>query len=90
MSLRWPTAQPATPEWEALALAMQDHHAPTPCHGSDAWTAEDAAARAAAVIGCRGCPLLEDCHAAAESTGETFGVWAGIDRGAPKRGRQSA
>lgn len=74
----WPTIRPTTPEWEAFALALDEHR--TPCAGSETWTAEDAAARAAAVIGCRACPLTDLCHAAAESTGEAFGVWAGIDR----------
>lgn len=82
-----PRATPSTPEWDALAEALTETR--TPCCGSDAWTSEDPAARASAVLACRACPLTEACRAAADSTHERFGVWAGEDRsprlGAPTR-----
>lgn len=36
--------------------------------------------RARAARRCWGCPVHAQCGAAADETGETFGVWAGIDR----------
>ena len=74
----YPKVTPQTPEWEALTLALVDTL--TPCRGSDAWTSDDAEDRAVAVRACQSCELLDLCRAAADSTRERFGVWAGVDR----------
>lgn len=47
----------------------------------DLWTSEKREEREQAASWCVGCPVLHQCHDAAEETGETFGVWGGIDRG---------
>lgn len=78
MSGKWPSLRPETPQWREFVTALVEHR--TPCHEGDDWTADDPTAREAAALACRACPLLTDCHAAAESTGERWGVWAGIDR----------
>lgn len=84
-----PRIRPATPAWVELAEALTTTK--TPCIGGTAWTSEDATERAAAVVACRACPLLDLCAEAAASTRETFGVWAGRDRTAqPGRPRRSA
>lgn len=87
MSGKAPRVTPATPEWEALTEALLDTL--TPCRGSDAWTSDDAEDRAVAARACQSCALLDLCGAAADSTRERFGVWAGIDRsprlGAPPK-----
>jgi hypothetical protein len=44
----------------------------------DLWTSEDPEERQLAASWCTGCPVLDECHAA--GAGETFGVWAGMDR----------
>src|SRR5690606_25263879 len=81
-----PKITPATPAWEAFRTGLRDltdEGSATPCgdpRQSHLWTAEDAQARSLAVEGCRPCPLLTECHNAAQSTREAFGVWAGIDR----------
>lgn len=86
-----PRIVPATPAWVALTDALATLPAPTPCSGSDDWTADDAGARAAAAVACRACPVVERCAAAAASTGEAFGVWGGIDRETTKqRGKRTA
>lgn len=69
---------PTTPAWLDLAAALE--HTATPCKAMPEWTSDDPEDRAVAARACRSCPLLELCHAAAESTCEPFGVWAGIDR----------
>lgn len=73
-----PKIVPATSEWVDLAEALEA--TVTPCRGSDAWTSEKAAARAAAVLACRACPVIELCASAAQSTRERFGVWGAVDR----------
>ncbi|WP_425607102.1 WhiB family transcriptional regulator [Ornithinimicrobium faecis] len=61
----------------------------TPCRGLNAWTSEDAAERAVAARACQGCEVLALCGAAAGSTRERYGVYAGVDRtprvGAPPK-----
>lgn len=87
---RWPVGIPSTPEWNVLGQALLESTAP--CVGRDEWTSEDPAARAVAAVACTGCPLVVMCGAAAESTDERFGIWAGIDRSPTKtkRARKSA
>ena len=77
---------PATAEWDRFADLLLDH-GPTPCAGRDEWTDDEAKVRAAAAAVCRSsCPLLDACRAAADSTNERFGVFAGTDR-TPRVGR---
>ncbi|MBK8732854.1 MAG: WhiB family transcriptional regulator [Actinomycetales bacterium] len=93
MSTIGPTLTPQTPEWGRLGHVLEELRAAgtiTPCREGMAWTSEDERARAAAVLACRGCPALAACHAAAESTGERFGVWAGRDRTPRARAGQGA
>jgi hypothetical protein len=49
------------------------------------WLSEDLAERELAARLCAGCPVLAECGAAAEASGERFGVWGGRDRSAGKR-----
>ncbi len=46
----------------------------------DYWTSDQQAEREQAACWCAGCPVLDECHAAAAANGERFGVWAGVDR----------
>lgn len=73
---------------EALGNLYADGSRP-PCHGSDLWTSEDAGDRRIAADLCPGCPVAAECLAAAVTTGEVFGVWAGHDLGSPE-GRRAA
>jgi len=41
------------------------------------------------VTACRPCPVSSLCAAAADEHGEKFGVWAGIDRGPKKPGKNN-
>jgi hypothetical protein len=43
------------------------------------WLSEDAHERKRAVRWCAGCPVLVPCREAAESQGERWGVWGGLD-----------
>ncbi len=72
---------------EALSLALADlavRGERTPCQGRrrDRWTSESAEDRSWASSVCLtlGCPVLEQCAAAAVEGKESFGVWAGKDR----------
>ena len=79
---------PSTPAWLALAEALDT--TPSLCKGMPEWTSEDVEDRQVAARACRSCPVLQLCQVAAESTGEDFGVWAGVDRTTtktPKRAR---
>lgn len=77
---------PATAEWDRFADLLLDH-GPTPCAGRDEWTDDEAEVREIAAATCRSsCPLLNACRAAADSTNEDFGVFAGTDR-SPRLGR---
>lgn len=49
------------------------------------WTSEDADDRAVAVQRCQDCPVLAECHQAAEEADERWHVWGGLDRTPPKR-----
>jgi len=75
---KWPPIRPETPAWEVFGLALAEHL--TPCRKGDAWTSEEPTERAAAIEACQPCPIRAACHDAADSTGEAFGVWAGVDR----------
>jgi len=48
--------------------------------GHQLWCSDDAADRAQAARWCTGCPVMDECAAAAAEHGERFGVWAGTDR----------
>ena len=58
----------------------------TPCaeHRGWLWLADDAEDRAIARRLCNPCPVLAECHDAAEANNERFGVWAARDRTWPK------
>lgn len=64
------------------ALAnLAEWEMPPPCVGSSSWVSEDHDERAMAARLClTSCPIVPECHAAAEAAGERFGVWAGVDR----------
>lgn len=53
------------------------------------WTSDSAEERAVAAALCDGCPVLAECHTAAESTNEVFLVWAGVDREAADAARRA-
>ncbi len=60
--------------------------------GHELWCSDDATDRAQAASWCTGCPVMDECAAAANEQGERFGVWAGRDRTpppAPKPKRKS-
>lgn len=44
------------------------------------WTSDDATERVLAASWCAGCPIWDQCQAAADEQGAKWGVWAGIDR----------
>lgn len=44
------------------------------------WLSDQRAERARAAELCDGCSILDACHAAAEESGERFGIWGGRDR----------
>lgn len=70
----------ATPQ-ERLLFALADaleRHQWIPCSTGDGWTSDDAEERAIAAELCDGCPVWDACDAA--GAGESFGVWAGVDR----------
>ena len=70
----------------------------SPCRDRlDAWFATDSAGVAAAIAGCRSCPVLDACKRYAAGGRPEYGVWAGrlyhpaayvTDRG--KRGESAA
>jgi len=72
---------------QAALVAALDAGEPIPCRGPRRrwWTSEAADDRDTAVTRCAPCPILDACHAAAESTRERFGVWAGRDRGPARK-----
>jgi WhiB family redox-sensing transcriptional regulator len=53
-----------------------------PCEGvyADAWVSESPSERRRAARLCGDCPVITECGAAADETGERWGVWAGRDR----------
>ena len=65
-----------------LKLAERGETTPCQCRRRDRWTSDDHDERAWAASVCTslGCPLLAQCGAAADETGEKHGVWAGVDR----------
>ncbi|HOA57786.1 MAG TPA: WhiB family transcriptional regulator [Dermatophilaceae bacterium] len=67
----------------ALARLLANGSRPPCADGSGAWTSDDRDERALAARLCRPCPILTECGAAADSTKERFGVWAGVDRTQP-------
>jgi len=67
----------------ALARLVANGSRPPCADGSGAWTSDDRDERALAARLCRPCPILTECGAAADSTKERFGVWAGVDRTQP-------
>ena len=67
----------------ALARLLANGSRPPCADGSGAWTSDDHDERALAARLCRPCPILTECGAAADSTKERFGVWAGVDRTQP-------
>jgi len=75
---------PAAEELTRALLDLADHDRTTPCQGKrrDRWTSDDRDERAWAASVCTslGCPVLAQCGAAADETGEKHGVWAGADR----------
>jgi len=48
--------------------------------GTSSWTSDDADDRAQAARWCLGCPVLDECGAAADEHDERFGVFGGRDR----------
>jgi len=58
--------------------------------GHELWTSDDADDRAQAASWCTGCPVLDECAAAADEHDERFGVFGGTDRTPPPAKRKSA
>lgn len=56
----------------------------------DLWLSDDYDERAQAAAWCNGCPVWQECGAAAESRQERFGVWAGQDRTPDTRTKRAA
>lgn len=78
-----PRIVPASAEWLALRRALVA--TPVPCQQTpDLWISDDAEERAVAAELCAGCPLLEECNAAAVANKEEF-VWGGQDFTKPRR-----
>lgn len=65
----------------------------TPCQRDpEAFTPEGKPgpiARAAAASLCSSCPVVDLCHDYAETAGETWHVWGGVDRTEPRRAADS-
>ncbi len=55
--------------------------------GHELWCSDDATDRAQAASWCTGCPVMDECAAAADEQAEKFGVWAGRDRTPPQPSR---
>lgn len=53
--------------------------------GHALWTSDDSADRALAARWCQSCPLIRECHDAAEERGERYHVWGGVDRTADRK-----
>jgi len=74
-------------------LELADQGRATPCQGRrrDRWTSDSADARdwAASVCLTLACPVLLECHAAADEQDERHGVWGARDRPAPSSRRYS-
>ena len=76
--------QTASAALSAALLRLVEQGTLPPCADrSGAWTSDDRDERALAARLCRPCPILTECGAAADSTKERFGVWAGVDRTKP-------
>lgn len=69
---------------DALAEGLR-----VPCAESEGWVSDIPAQRAVAALLCTGCPVMAECRAAADESGERFGVWAGVDRSPGTRSRAS-
>jgi len=54
------------------------------------WLSDDADDRAQAVRWCVGCPVLDECGAAADEHGEKHHVWGGVDRTATVQHKRRA
>ena len=68
----------ARAEWGELteALAVSG---PVPCERDpDDWWSGQPERVAAAVAGCQGCPVLEECRAYGLVAGERWGTWGGM------------
>jgi hypothetical protein len=75
----------------ALQQALEDlaeQGRRVPCHRRDEWVSDDDEDREYAAAHCSRCPLIPECAAAADETGEMFGVWAGVDRTPRTRGKR--
>lgn len=73
----------------ALVRMAADGNRP-PCgeYGrGELWLSDDDDDRRLAAGWCLGCPIIAECHDAAEEMGERFGVWAGVDR-TPQKARR--
>ncbi len=72
-------APAAEAAWRTLITAADDS---TPCRGphADRWTSDDAEERQAAAYMCAACPITQRCSTYANTAGEKFHVWAGVDR----------
>ena len=58
--------------------------------GHELWCSDDPDDRAQAARWCAGCPVLDECAAAADEHDERFGVFGGTDRTLPPAKRKSA
>ena len=70
-------------------VSLLNRGAAPPCRADKAtlncWTSDDPDERQWAAWRCAPCTILDACHAAADESGERWGVWAGVDRTPPKQ-----
>jgi hypothetical protein len=62
-----------------LAAAGERTHCSDP-ESHHLWLSDDESDRAVAAQLCIGCPVWQECGAAAKARRERFGVWASVDR----------
>lgn len=80
---------PTRPGLELAIEAAADRGARVPCRRAqaDLWTSASKPERNDAARRCEGCAVLRLCRDYAETHGERLGVWGGIDRTPPVRGK---
>ncbi|GAA0986869.1 Transcriptional regulator WhiB2 [Nocardioides aquaticus] len=76
-----PLTYDAVSAWIALSHVLSSLERPTPCQiDPDPFGSKRVAERREAAEACANCPALEACGRYAEAAGETWLVWAGVDR----------
>lgn len=73
----------ARDELDRALLHLAERGQRPPCAqrwAGDLWVSDDHGERREAARLCSGCPVLEQCAAAADENDERHHVWAGVDR----------